>query len=75
MTNVIPFRSTAPVTFRDLERWLSIAAELAQTYPDALMIFDRVDTELSQARAEQDAMLLNDPVSQARARLAARKAS
>lgn len=55
------------------ERWLSIAAELAQMYPDALLVFDRVDQELRKARAEQEAKLLNDPVAQARARLAAMK--
>lgn len=56
---------------KDLERWLSIAAELAQTYPDALLVFDTVDQELRKARAEQEAGLLNDPIAQARARLSA----
>jgi hypothetical protein len=56
---------------KDLERWLSIAAELAQTYDDALLIFDRIDQELRKARAEQEAKLLNDPIAQARARLSA----
>lgn len=37
------------------------------------MIFDRIDHELTKARAEQDAKLLNDPIAQARARVAARK--
>lgn len=60
-------------SIKDLERWLSIAAELAATYDDALVVFDRVDAELTRARAEQDAKLLNDPISRARARLAARK--
>lgn len=60
-------------SIKDLERWLSIAAELAHSYDDALMIFDRIDHELTKARAEQDAKLLNDPIAQARARVAARK--
>lgn len=64
---------TPEPSIKDLERWLSIAAELAATYDEALMIFDRVDAELKRAMAERDAKLLNDPVSQARARLAARK--
>lgn len=64
---------TPEPSIKDLERWLSTAAELVQTYPDALIIFDRIDSALTQARAEQDAKLLNDPIAQARALLAARK--
>lgn len=60
-------------SIRDLERWLSIAAELSQDYIQALSLFDRVDQELTKARADEAASRLNDPISQARARIAARR--
>ena len=57
-----------------LERALLIAARAVAHNPAAIPIFERVDAEITAARAEIEARRINDPIAKARALAMARKA-
>ena len=64
----------SPAFLADLEQAHLIVARVVQQDIAALPVFERLDTELLAARAEQAAWRLDDPIARARALAQAKKA-